>query len=326
MENIIKLINEKRKLKASSLKAYKQNIKKLAQELTGKDFLLQFNKVKKHLETKKLTTKKNYISIILVLLRLYDDKYDKLIKKYTDYLNKVRDTYDEELKNQTKSIKENKNWMPMAELKTKVMKYWTKKVRDNSISRKSKKVLTNKQKRILKAYLVASLYLLDPNNHPPRRNIYASLKLIKKEDYDKLSEKEKDDHNWLLLISRNHKKFIFNNQKNKKEHTMRISPAINSVLNLYLSYHDSEDFLLNSKGQKMTSNGLTKFLTSIFEKAVDKHISTTMLRKIFVSDKYDLPALKEMEKTAKDMGHTIPTQMKHYYKSDNKDKEEKEAK
>ena len=328
MDKLIELIDEKRNVKASTLRAYKATIKKLTKDATDKefknvDFLKKFTKIKKLLEEKKLSTRKNYIATILVMLRAYDDKYEKLIEKYTDYLNDISDKYNSEQDKQTKSIKEKENWVDMSELKTKVLKYYMKKIRANGINRKSKKVLSKKEKRILKSYLVASLYLLDPNNHPPRRNIYATLKIIKAEDYNKLTDKEKKEHNWLWLKSRNNKKFIFNQQKNKTENEIKLSPAINSVVNLYLKYHDSDDFLLDSKNKQMSSNSLTKFLTSMFKQAIGKKISSTMLRKIYVSSKFDLPALKEMKDTAKKMGNTVPIQMKHYYKSDKEEKKDK---
>ena len=70
----------------------------------------------------------------------------------------------------------------------------------------------------------------------------------------------------------------------------------------------------------MKSNNLTKLLHRIFEKSTGKHISSTMLRKIYVSHTFDLPKLKKLEQVNEKMGHTSQTMMKNYYKTNEKEK------
>ena len=326
LTDLLNAIEKQRNIKPSTLKAYSNNIKKLTKDITSKEFssinyLKDFKKIKDFLNKKTISTRKNYIATILVMLRAVnkDDKLDKLIDQYSDYLMDVNGEYEDKIKNQEKDQKTSENWMDLQDLRKKALKYYTKKIRDKGINKKTKTKLSKKEKKILQAYLLVSLYLLDPNV-PPRRNEYAGMKIIKSEDYAKLSDKEKNKFNWLWIKSRNRKKFIYNNQKNNKKNEVPITSSVNSVINLYLKYHDGEDFLLNSKNEAMKSNNLTKLLHKIFEKATGKHISSTMLRKIYVSHKFDLPKLKELEETNKKMGHTSTTMMKNYYKTDNEKK------
>ena len=80
-------------------------------------------------------------------------------------------------------------------------------------------------------------------------------------EYKKLPEKIKQSGNWMVIKSRNIKHFYLNDTKDKKDIIIKLSPAINSVMNLYLKYHDNREWLLyNSRGAKMNSNSLTKFL------------------------------------------------------------------
>lgn len=326
LTDLINAIEKQRNIKKSTLKAYENNIRKLTKDITDKEYtsinyLKDFKKIKNFLDKKTISTRKNYIATILVMLRAVnkDDKLDKLIDKYSDYLMDVNDEYENKIKNQQKTQKTSENWMELQDLRKKALKYYTKKIREKGINKKTKTKLSKKEQKILQAYLLVSLYLLDPNV-PPRRNEYAGMKIIKSSDYDKLPESEKNKYNWLVIRSRNKKKFVYNNQKNNKKNEVPITSSVNSVINLYLKYHTGEDFLLNTRGEPMKSNNLTKLLHKIFEKATGKHISSTMLRKIYVSHKFDLPKLKELEETNKKMGHTSTTMMKNYYKSDSNEK------
>ena len=53
-------------------------------------------------------------------------------------------------------------------------------------------------------------------------------------------------------------------------------------------------------------------LNKIFD---GKHISTDLLRHIFVLDKYkDMPALKDMLETSKELGHSLNTSFEYIKK------------
>ena len=64
----------------------------------------------------------------------------------------------------------------------------------------------------------------------------------------------------------------------------------------------------------MSSNGLTKLLTRIFTRDLDKKISSSMLRHIYLSEKYG-KELEERKKDSHNMLHSLE-QQKNYIKTD----------
>ena len=123
LTELLNAIEKQRNIKASTLKAYKNNINKLTKDITNKEFtsvtyLKDFNKIKNYLDKKTISTRKNYIATILVMLRAMDnDKLDKLIEKYTDYLMEVNSEYEDKIKNQEKAQKTSENWMDLLDIR-----------------------------------------------------------------------------------------------------------------------------------------------------------------------------------------------------------------
>ena len=73
---------------------------------------------------------------------------------------------------------------------------------------------------------------------------------------------------------------------------------------------------MDSRGNKMTKNGLTKFLYQVFA-PTGKKISSSMIRHIYLTDKYgDESSYKEKEKDAEKMGHSVGEQQRVYVKKD----------
>ena len=64
----------------------------------------------------------------------------------------------------------------------------------------------------------------------------------------------------------------------------------------------------------MTRNGLSKFMTTMFVDHYDKKVSTSMLRTIFLSHKYQKVDIEEREATAHSMMHTRATAENAYIK------------
>ena len=124
---------------------------------------------------------------------------------------------------------------------------------------------------------------------------------------------------WKNLIVKKNKYFSLGNYKTKKKHgtqKIHIDKQLNSVINLWLNFNKTDHFLLNSRGGKMTANGLTKFLQKTFE-PTGKKISSSLIRSIYLTEKYgNETALKEKEKDAKEMGHSVNEQQKTYVKKE----------
>lgn len=326
MDKLREEIKEHRKLTDRSLSIYVRNLNRLAKEITKKEFttlafLKQYKKVIDWIDDKSLSTQKNYLASILVGLSpkgrgQYKKGFEAVAKKYTTYLTTQAKTYDDNIKEQRKNDKQNKKWTTIKELE-KVRRKYGSYIKRIGYSQKATEFKSGKAKRhqdLLQKYLVASLYLL----HPPRRNSYANMKVISNREYNKLSEKEKEDNNYLVVVSRNNKFFSFGDYKTKKSYgvqEIKVDKQLNSVLNLWLNFNKTEHLLLNSRGGKMTTNGLTKFLYKVFE-PTGKKLSSTMIRHIWLSEKYgDEIPYTEKEDDAKKMGHSVGTQQKVYVKN-----------
>ena len=309
MEKITDKINAKRDIKKSTLNNYLRNIRLLAQRTTGKefkniDFLKDYTKVKKELKNISLSTQKTYLASIIVVMDALDAN-ETLLNKYKVLLQDTKSVYNEDLKGREKTAKESGQWVNIKDLE-KVLKKLGKEVRERNIGKKE--TLTRSDMKLLQKLVVASLYLLD---NDPRRNVYATMDIIKSTD------DIEEGKNYLVVKGRNKKWFMIQDQKSKKfkgPQKIAVNSKLNKILNLWLKYNTSKHLILNSKGNKMNTNQLTKYLNTIFS-GTGKKISTTMIRKIFLSNEFGA-TLTRMEKTAENMGHTTKTAQKNYIKKD----------
>lgn len=84
---------------------------------------------------------------------------------------------------------------------------------------------------------------------------------------------------------------------------------------------DGRKFLfVNQKGEPLSSSSFTHKLNRLFNKEFGVPISSTIIRKIYLTGKYG-NVLNEMKEDSKVMGHNLATQQKVYI-SNNKDKPE----
>ena len=318
MEALKENIEKNRNIGENTLNVYMKNINKLSKDMTGKefeniDFLLNTKKVIDFLNKKTPSTRKNYIATILVVISPKRNeppkKTEEAYRKYRAYLTTEHSNYNEQIAEQKKTKKQQGNWVSMKDLE-KVRKDYYNKIRHIGYNLKNTELKKKKHLDLIQKYLVASLYLL----HPPRRNEYARMKVIKNSEYNKLSKKDKDHNNYLVLVSRNNKFFSFSDYKTKKTfgtQKIDIDKKLNSVLNLWLKFNDSENLLLNSKGKPMTANGLTKYIKNVFD-PTGKKISSTMIRHIYLTNKYgDEKKLKEKKDDASKMSHSLKQQQEY---------------
>ena len=74
-----------------------------------------------------------------------------------------------------------------------------------------------------------------------------------------------------------------------------------------------------SNNTPMKANGISKYLTKIFKKHFDKKISTSLLRSIYISHKYNGDkqlSTKDKKELAEEMGHSKSTAETIYNKID----------
>ena len=307
-------IDKSRNIKPNSLRAYMISLKKLHEKLESdtefddiSSWLVDMNveKIINLLGEMKITTRKNYLAAVIVALTTDKDKYEAPLKEYRKYLDIIVEDYNKQLKTQKKSEKQEANWTTMDELKE-IVAGFKKTIRKMDLV--NKELWSNKEFNLYQMYLVGLLY----TELPPVRLDYSNMLLISEADYKKLKEKNK---NYLVLVSRNKKYFSLGSYKTDEKfgvHIIEIPSIINTVINKFLQHNESGWFLVNTQRNVLSDNALTKLLNKVFADT-GKKISSTMIRHVYLSEKYDARNA-EMEKDSKALMHSVATQQNIYVK------------
>lgn len=284
-------------LSSSSIETYKIKFKKLNDDkpIRNINFILEMDKIKQKIAHLKPNTQRTYyIAICSVLKCLINDKQanKKIIAIYNQY-SKILDEYNIKLKDQTtKTETEGNNWISQDNLKE---------IYDN-LKLKHKESL-----RAFQDYLILSLYYLTP----PRRNKdYVLLKVIAN-----YNDKLPNDFNY---IDMKNKKFYFNNYKTAKKYNQQSVDIPQELFNIIDEYIKTfkikfNDYLLydiNTNEPLNSNNAMTLILNKIFK----KKISSSMLRKLYLTNKYGDKA-QELKNDVANMGTSVSTAQNNYIKS-----------
>jgi hypothetical protein len=304
--NIIDKALESRQLSQNSINLYKRNLLKLNDNKPIKSFNFLKNKeeILNKIKELKPTTQRSYIISICSVLR----DIPKYKKMYEEYFELLKDFNNDLKVNTDKSEKQEKNWISQEEvlsvhkkLKEDVMNLLQKK-------RKIDKAVFNK----LLNYTILSLYTLI---NPRRNKDYSLMKIA--------SNTDDENYNYLMIDKKNTMKFLLNKYKtDKKYHSVEIDVPddLKEVIQLYLKYHPLKaelkkkdydiPFLVDEQGKGFKNRTeITKILNKIF----GKKISSSMLRNIFLTDKYG-NVMEELKKDTKAMATSVDVAMNNYIK------------
>ena len=216
-------------------------------------------------------------------------------KVYQTEMNKKIQEHKSNEKNQTKNEKQEENMISKDEVKAVVNKLSFQANHIYKMEDKSPKAMNTLVNYILLC-LSCGIYTT------PRRSL----------DWTEMKFKNKDDEQ--NFYDTKGGLFIFNKYKTAKvynQQTETVPVELKKILNKWCKYNSESDYLLfNTKGEKLTSPNIATRLNEIF----NKKISTSMLRHIYISDKFkDMPSLNELQETATALGNSIP-QMIEYIK------------
>jgi hypothetical protein len=110
---------------------------------------------------------------------------------------------------------------------------------------------------------------------------------------------------------------MFNDYKTKKQYgevKVNISKKVNEVIDEYIAFMDYnfEDDIF-----PISRNNISTLLIRQSTRLIGKRISSTLMRKIYVSDKYKSPPkiTAEQEEDANNMMHSVQTAQKIYIKN-----------
>ena len=283
----------KPKVTDSTIKSYVQNLNKLLKKLDTSDFkeLEKFDKVVTAIENLTPLTQRNFYNAIIVYLQAVKAK-DDIIKKYVEVRDIKNEEYAEFTKTNTKSEKQEKNWLSKEELDD-VLEYQR---------------TYDKQK-----YMVLKLYMMYP-----LRNDMRDLQIVTYAKYKKMDADAKKGSNFFIRQQRPLKYMIGLNRYKTAgtygEKVIDIDPSLNTEIGAFLRKSGHTSYLFTKKsGGPFSSIEFTKYMKSIFAKT-GKAVSTTMLRHI-VATINGGEALKAQKELASNMGHSV-TQNTDYIKLD----------
>jgi len=273
-------------------------------------FLKKRDAIASKLETYADSTKKGILAAIVSILSLYKDKatYKSIYKHFYDLMmaksKEVKEA--ESARAGEKSEKQQKNWSSWEEVKKTEEELYKE-----AAELMNKKHLTAPEAEKLLQCVVLSLY----TKIQPRRNQdYLNMLVVKK-----WSEDMSADHNYLDLTGN---QFVFNKYKTAKKYGVQKIAIPSDLLDILVPYlkHNplwkeskgkaAVPFLVSPGGVPITAlNGITRILNKIF----GKKIGSSMLRTIFLTDKYsDLK--EEQEADSRAMGHSVALQQGTYVK------------
>jgi len=318
-------VKKNRNVRDTTIKIYSRHLNKLSKEINDKDYSSRdflkskVKDVKKFISKQTTSTKKNYVASILVALSPNEKKkplkgYDKVYDEYLDILLTEHNKYNEFIKTKEKSVKTSDNWLDWADV-LKLQRKYGRDIKKKGYKQSTKELFNKKDLDLIQKYLVISLYTL----HAPRRLEYADTEVVTNTEFNELSEKQKDNGIYLVVVSRNKKFFSFGKHVIKSETPdnvkINVDRSLNSILNLWNNFNDNKYLLQDSRGTKMSKNQLSKYLTKTFS-PTGKKISSSMLRKIKITNEFDAEEVDKKNKLAKEMNHSVGVQQSVYLKKD----------
>tara|TARA_Y100001938_G_C8096194_1_gene438329 strand:- start:1473 stop:2438 length:966 start_codon:yes stop_codon:yes gene_type:complete len=300
-------------LKENTIKQYEINLNTLKKLFDTDDyeFLNNPKEVMNKIKHLHYTSQRNMLNGIIMLLNSinHTNKYDKIIKEYQDIRDSFNDKYSEEQKSGIISDKQSKNFGTMEEINGMI-----KKMEDEirSFKRKRADEMNSKEKALIQVYTLFNIY-----SRMPFRNDVAGMEAIPKRTYNKLTNEQKEQNNY-LVVEKTKLFFILNKYKTSKKYEELKIPIedkeLKKVLRYYIKLNGYGVLFKTATGNPLTRNALSQLLIKTTKKYLNKSISTTLLRKIYLSNKYS-DTKKDMENDAHNMGHSVATAQSVYVKT-----------
>ena len=300
------------KYRPSSIKTFTLNLKRILRD--GFDLhhfdvkpLTDFKKTKKYLETvDNMAMRKSLVSTILAFLRVNDKVPKSLVEEYEAHFKKLASKVNTSRLYKEPKDSELDNWLPWKDILKKQQKF---KIYADCIDELPRKDITIEDQYVYMRYVLLSLYTQIP---PLRGEEYLNAIVVSISN-PKLYQTIRD-MTGRNLFDLNHKKFTVYGYKTSGLYgirTISIPDGIVDIVKKWTSITKSQLLLpslqeLPENEVSMSKEALAQTFFKIFE---PKNISTSMLRKIYIS--HTLKTLKDPEKRkelALTMGHSLQTQ------------------
>ncbi len=299
----------------STLNLYIKNLIRLNddEEIKNFNFLKDSKKILEKIKNKSENTQRTYIISIVSLLK---EQTEPKNKKLYDTYYKILIEFNNKLKNNTeKSEKQEQNWISQDEVQEIYNKL--EEAATPYLLAKRKKDATAKEWTHILDWFVLGLYVCQP----PRRNIDFILMMVIKT----FSPEMDKQYNYYSLDDNT---MYFNNFKTQKTYKLQTIVANDKVKENFKKYLENHPLraqikklkinqfvplLVNFEGHPVESK---ESITRILNKIFDKKVGSSMLRNIYLTDKYSA-INKEKQEDAANMGTSTGTMDNNYIKEVN---------
>ena len=316
---LVDLLEKKKKCKRSSCRTYASVLMRIHREFSKKKFNINLKwlsddagsilgKIKK---LQNVNIQRNLVGTGLVALGILEDKKNQDI--WNKYLKELNQQKAELMKSGELTGKQKSAWIDWKEI-VKLRKMVNRRV---NLTKLYERPFNRKDFLVLQRLLILSLLTMLPG---VARLDYATLRIIGKKKFEKLPNQTAENY----LVTGSHMKIIFQKYKTAKTYGVVNIPVAKysrplqrllkkHVAYLHTNFPENDCLFLNQNLTCMSQNSLTKFLQRMFKEFFKKNVSVTMLRHIFLTDKYDKKQLEEQAETSKFMMHS-PGMMRDYVK------------
>lgn len=289
------ILKNRPNLTQSSVKTYMSNINKCSRDIAKPlevvdDIVSNHEKILENLMTFKPNIRKTKLSAFIVALDEKEKTPENVVKIMDTFRKQLYfdadDTEKEERKQKLSSSQED-NYIPWDE----VMKIYEN-IKTEAEPLFKLQTLTKKQFNRLQDFVLLSMYVLIP----PRRSL----------DYVGFKIRDPDLENDNYMITKGKKKeatLIFNSYKNSKrlgKQEVKISNTLRNIIQKWMLKNPNDYLIVNGTGKKIEQPRLNLMLNNIF----GKNIGSSMLRHIFLTQKYGNVDLMDIKATTEAMGNS----------------------
>jgi hypothetical protein len=309
-----KQLMDERKVAESTANAYIKSLYQLNERKPFKNlsFLKKTDEIEKIISGYADSTQRALLATVVSTLSLVKEKagFKKTYKHFYDKMMErtkaVRETEDKH----EKTDKQKENWVSWEEIEKRKTE-----LGEEIAKFSNKKALSAAEYEKTLQHIVLCLY----TDIQPRRNQdYLDMYIVKK-----WNDKMPTDKNYVDMTSH---KFIYNKYKTAKKYGRQeidIPESLQSCLSSFLKHHplwkgmakrktEPVKFLVSQSGEPLTAvNAITRLLNKVF----GKKIGSSMIRHIYISDKYK-GVMEEQAKDAANMGHSMELQREYFKKDD----------
>lgn len=311
-----------RDLKESTVKIYVKNIKNISRLLSeddeeqgGVEWLKDVEAVKQKIEDLNYndTTKRNYYNAIIIYLQSIseDGENTDMISKYTKIRDEINKIYEESNASSVWSDKQLKNLITAEEFYGMIADIGRElRARQLKNKKKSKGKITESDRSLLQIYTILNIH-----REIPLRNDLAGMVVIQQKDFEQMDEEDKKVGNFLV----EGKGIMFmslNDYKTSRKYgslKIMLNQNLRRIVRFHLHFSINEHLLVRADGKPMSKNLLSQVILREFKKRTGKNISTTMLRKVYLTEKYGT-FKEELEKDNNNMAHSMGEALSVYVK------------